>query len=306
MRTSTHPFLNEGLTVEEVEAGMRGLFKAVSTKQKIIAVDFDGVINSYKRGFVSHQDFDPPTHGVSEAMRRLKEDGWTIVINTCRPAEANGPIDEYCTENGIIFDFINDSPGDQGFETSPSKIYADVYLDDKAIRFDGNWKDALAKIEGCVEWHKGDEYIPQTDPNGHTIATSNGKVVYEGFTTDGRPETETMSGEAGDHMRQFDRAMSEVRRTKVDGVKRYGAGSWNSLGMHGIFVDLNRKFQRLKKWFWDEEPEPSSEKVRDTLLDNVVYAAHALMEYDRTRDDAEPLEPDEEVCSECGRVSDLD
>lgn len=52
--------------------------------------------------------------------------------------------------NKIPFDFINENP-DQMDKASP-KPYADIYLDDRAVQFNGNWQQSLLDIANYKNW----------------------------------------------------------------------------------------------------------------------------------------------------------
>ena len=97
-------------------------------------------------------------------------------------------------------------------------------------------------------------------------------------------ETKLCSDSA--HDAAFASLLKEVHEKKKSGTKRYGETAYNSLGIKGIFVDINRKYQRLKRWFWDSEPGAdlgqATESIEDTLLDFAAYCLLMLMEYRRT------------------------
>jgi len=64
--------------------------------------------------------------------------------------------------------------------------------------------------------------------------------------------------------------LHQVASKRLDGIERYGAETYDELGSKGVFVDVNRKHVRLKRHFWDKEVL-CSEKIEDSMLDNVVY-----------------------------------
>lgn len=112
-------------------------------KKKTIAIDFDGTIAGYD-GWKGKGVFGKPIAGAAESLNRLKEEGWTIIIFTTR-LEIDLVCD-YLRKYSIPFDHINHSPETQEQFLHPSKVLADVYLDDRAIRFSGVWSDALEEI----------------------------------------------------------------------------------------------------------------------------------------------------------------
>lgn len=96
-------------------------------RKTIIAVDFDGTIceNKFpKCGKIKK--------GVTEAIRKLQEKGAIIILWTVRSGEYLTDAIDYCHENGIYPDLINENIPELGFETS-NKIYADYYIDDRSV-----------------------------------------------------------------------------------------------------------------------------------------------------------------------------
>jgi len=78
----------------------------------------------------------------------LKATGWVIVIWTVRDEPEK--IHEHLKKEGVPFDYINDHPWNH-FHSS-RKIYADVYLDNRAIGFDGETRGLAAKINSFRPW----------------------------------------------------------------------------------------------------------------------------------------------------------
>jgi len=115
---------------------------------KTICIDFDGVISDYKSGWQGLGVYGKPIPGVDRATKWLKDHGWFIIINTCRDEDEQ--IAEFCKQNNIWFDSINENPNQP--KDGSSKPMADVYLDDKAIGFTGDWGMTLDKIECFKPW----------------------------------------------------------------------------------------------------------------------------------------------------------
>ncbi len=112
---------------------------------KTICIDFDGVISDY-RGYFGKGKFGSPIEGVREAINELYEEGWKIIIHTTRSETEQ--IKRYLEVNGIPYHFVNHNPENSKLDLSPHKPIADVYLDDRAVRFEGEWnKKLLDKIK---------------------------------------------------------------------------------------------------------------------------------------------------------------
>lgn len=118
---------------------------------KSIAVDLDGVLLEidwqkwWKRG----QDyFGRPIPGAFEALRKLKEMGYKIIIYTCRTSPNVTP--GFTAKQ--LADRVEEKLRDMGFEFDEiwygeGKPAVDIYLDDMAMHFDGDWDKTLKKIE---------------------------------------------------------------------------------------------------------------------------------------------------------------
>lgn len=103
-----------------------------------IAIDFDGTIHKYSKGWGDGSCYDEPTEGCFEALQQLFNDGYELVIYTCR---ANS---QECL-NGLLdwMKFWMDKTNTKfNFKVTSSKPIAKCYIDDRGIRFT-NWKDIL-------------------------------------------------------------------------------------------------------------------------------------------------------------------
>ena len=103
------------------------------TKQtpRTIAVDFDGVIADYD-GWKGAGVLGPPRRDVLEALRGLHAEGWKIIIHTTR---GETEISGYLVEHGIPHHEINRN---SDYRTQGTKPVADVYWDDRALRYSGD------------------------------------------------------------------------------------------------------------------------------------------------------------------------
>ena len=106
-----------------------------------LAVDFDGTIAHY-RGYAGRGVFLDPIPGAADALRRLKAQGWDIVVFTCRTEEDE--LRAYLDAHAIPFDAINVGM-DPAMECS-GKVYADIYLDDRAVTF-RDWSSAPDSVQ---------------------------------------------------------------------------------------------------------------------------------------------------------------
>jgi len=114
-----------------------------SKGRMVVCIDFDGVIHEYD-GFKGPGVFNGPVAGAAEALRYLKDAGWVVIIYTTR-AEVE-LIADWLIEHNILFDEINQHHETYNNPMNPGKPHADVYVDDKAVRFEGDWDDTLNQL----------------------------------------------------------------------------------------------------------------------------------------------------------------
>lgn len=102
---------------------------------KTIAIDFDGVIHRYAKGWHDGTTYDEPMAGAFDALIKLSKN-YKIVIFSARPVEQ-------------IRRWMNEwwRKEKHGVSTPPYEITnikptAFAYIDDRAIRFT-NWRDII-------------------------------------------------------------------------------------------------------------------------------------------------------------------
>ena len=76
--------------------------------------------------------------------------GYKIAVYTSRGPESYDAIREWCKEHKIEVDFINDNPFCNHFSHAENKPVFDIYIDDKNIRFENNWKDIVRNIRNFI------------------------------------------------------------------------------------------------------------------------------------------------------------
>lgn len=104
---------------------------------RTVALDFDGTL-------VRDGVWIP---GAADAIRQLWLRDTLVVVHTCR---ANSPDGVQLVERALA-DLGTPPVGPRGgrrlhVHTEPGKPHADFYVDDKAVRFDGDWERTLATI----------------------------------------------------------------------------------------------------------------------------------------------------------------
>ncbi len=118
---------------------------------KAIAIDLDGCIASYNNGWMGENVFGELIPNCKENIRNLKSMGYKIIIYTSRLATKE--LEKHLTDNGIYFDAINDNPWHEYKQPGDKrKVIADIYIDDRAITFRGNWDEIPKLVEKFKPW----------------------------------------------------------------------------------------------------------------------------------------------------------
>lgn len=110
-----------------------------------VVFDFDGVIHSYTTRWRGASVIpDPPVEGIREAIQEIRR-YYRVVVVSARCSEENGikAIREYLKKNDIEVDAI-----------AVEKPPAVVYIDDRALTFDGHPELLLEKIKAFKPWDK--------------------------------------------------------------------------------------------------------------------------------------------------------
>lgn len=114
--------------------------------KKTVVFDFDGVIHSYTSGWKGEDVIpDPPVTGIKDSIQQIRKAGYEVVVVSTRCATNKGinAVNKYLLENGIFVDkFCREKPP------------AIVYIDDRAICFDGKSDKLLEKIEQFKPWYQ--------------------------------------------------------------------------------------------------------------------------------------------------------
>jgi Predicted hydrolases of the HAD superfamily len=103
----------------------------------IIAVDFDGTINSAEWPALGN-----PLPFVADTLRKLRRDGHYIVIWTCREGKEQTDAVNWLLEHDIPFDRINDHHpvNIAKYGGNARKVFADLYIDDRQLGGLPDWE----------------------------------------------------------------------------------------------------------------------------------------------------------------------
>lgn len=113
--------------------------------KKTVVFDFDGVIHSYKSGWQGVTCIpDPPTPGVDDAIQAVRNAGYEAVVVSIRCATPEGleAVKVWLADHEIAVDNV--------LAEKPPAI---VYIDDRAICFNGDCTNLLHQIQSFKPWY---------------------------------------------------------------------------------------------------------------------------------------------------------
>lgn len=108
----------------------------------LLAIDFDKTI--------ADSDY-PHIHNLrpnaKEVLNRLHEEGFYIIINTCRSDGYEEEVRQYLNSQEVKYHHVNTNhPGlCEYYKADSRKISADIYIDDKSL-------ETLLDPETCLNW----------------------------------------------------------------------------------------------------------------------------------------------------------
>ncbi len=95
----------------------------------IICCDFDGTICEHKFPIIGK-----PYIEVINWLIKYKKEGHQIILWTCREGQKLQEAIQWCKEQGLEFDAINENvPEMKNLPYAIRKVYADIYLDDRSM-----------------------------------------------------------------------------------------------------------------------------------------------------------------------------
>jgi len=138
---------------------------------KTIAIDFDGVIHKYSNGWQDGEIYDNEIEGCFETIKSLMDDGYCVFILSTRSPDQ---IKSWLLPRIMISEYERDGVGNDpnkwvdtrfGYKCkvikksdkfwnekyvlgiTNRKLVATVYLDDRAMIFNGSWGDVATRIK---------------------------------------------------------------------------------------------------------------------------------------------------------------
>ena len=110
------------------------------------AIDFDGVIHTFDRGWHDGTCYGEPIAGSLDIVKSLSE-RYNVIIFTAK-ARPDRPLVNNKTGKELVTEWLEHHNVLQYVvEVTHEKPRAQYYIDDKAIKFDNNWEEILEEIE---------------------------------------------------------------------------------------------------------------------------------------------------------------
>jgi hypothetical protein len=224
-------------------------------RKKTVAVDFDGVINSYKSGWKGPAETDELVIGAAHALRELFELGHKIIVFSTR---ANTPEGEETIRDYIME--VTETPEIyNSIEVTDRKPVADVYIDDRAIPFTGDWKETLEQIKNFEPWTKREKSAQISEDEANITQISDDLIDAAGYLHDSENDAKQKLGEVVEAVHALAVAPEEDESKKENKYVFLGLGEngltlkfsddinsfeiWNHYG----FIPQPEHFEKLEK-----------------------------------------------------------
>lgn len=114
--------------------------------KKIIAVDFDNTL-----AVTEYPKIIEPIEPIIDYIKQCKVEGNIIILNTCRHDIELANAVEWCKEQGIEFDYINENVPELVEKFGDCrKIFADFYVENNSVNFDDLLLNKTSKLRKDV------------------------------------------------------------------------------------------------------------------------------------------------------------
>jgi len=126
---------------------------------KTIAIDFDGVIHKYSKGWNDGTCYDEPVEGVLDFIQDLIDKQISVfILSTRNPKDIKEWLSKYWIHYTHIIEedcmFWN---GKAVIGITNRKLPAHVYIDDRGMKFDGSFDNTFNNILSFKTWQEEKE-----------------------------------------------------------------------------------------------------------------------------------------------------
>jgi 5'(3')-deoxyribonucleotidase len=103
-------------------------------RRKTIAIDFDGVIHKYSKGWQNGAIYDPPMDGALDAVKKLATNNRLIIFSTrAKDPKMRLEMLAWLNKHGFASYFS---------KVTHEKAIAHIYIDDRGLRF-ADWSNTM-------------------------------------------------------------------------------------------------------------------------------------------------------------------
>ena len=135
-----------GIEMEMKEVFNQNVPPGFEKELRNIAIDFDGVVHEFDKGWHDGTCYGDPIAGSLEAIKKLSK-SWNITIFTCK-VRPDRPLVSGKTGLELVIEWLKKYEVYQYIqEVTHEKPRAQYYIDDKGLEFKNNWKEILERIE---------------------------------------------------------------------------------------------------------------------------------------------------------------
>jgi hypothetical protein len=136
----------ETLGIEsEVETFNQHVPPGMENQLRNLAIDFDGVVHNFNKGWYDGTCYGDPLDGALNAIKELSKT-YNIIIFTAK-VRPDRPLVNGKTGYELVDEWLEKYNVRQYVdEITYEKPRAEYYIDDKAIKFDNNWKQILGDL----------------------------------------------------------------------------------------------------------------------------------------------------------------
>lgn len=133
-----HSFCEEDNKIKHTPPGLE-------SQNNNLAIDFDGVIHNFNKGYYDGTCYGEPIKGSLEALKKLSKNYNIIIFSSkCLP---DRPLVQGKTGKELIIEWLQKyNVLKYVKDITHFKVRAKYYIDDKGISFKNNWEDILLKL----------------------------------------------------------------------------------------------------------------------------------------------------------------